>query len=199
MSDRFAQIGTEDKISLAIDFESSNVSIAARKIEASAKITTIKLLMVPCTSGATRFAIADDDQLTRSEKFTKSRRESRWWSSSPLLHFRRGILLFLFYVPSYPQSSSAYSRRTGRSREFLFSQGVVGKSRRASGRKGVTDTLLSDRSGNSFRAWKPAGTSFSWYDAAHPPRSRNYACWIESLKNGGRGSRIESACQPDSG
>jgi len=101
-------------------------------------------------------------QLTRDEKFTKSRWESCWWSSSPLLHFHRGILLFLLYVPSCPVLATSRSRRTGRFRGFLFSQGVVGKSRGASGRKGVTDTL-STRSGNSFRVQKPAGTSFSWY------------------------------------
>lgn len=110
--------------------------------------------------------------------------------------FKRGILLFLLYVPSCPVLSTSRSRRTGRSRGFLFSQGVVGKSRSISGRKGVTDTL-SARSGNSFRARKPAGyfLFLMVYGVAHPPRSRNYAYRIESSGNGGRSPRDELVCQ----
>jgi len=67
-------------------------------------------------------------------------------TSEPLVVFPPHYAVFDdcdFIIPplrALVQSSSSRSRRTGRSREFLFSQGVAGKSRRASGRKGVTNT-----------------------------------------------------------
>lgn len=114
--------------------------------------------------------------------------------SSPLLRPQRGILLFLLYVPSCPVLATSRLHQTGRSRGFLFSQGVVGKSRGASGRKRVTDIL-------SMRCIPFSGIPFAPENlpvlpfpdgicgTTHPPRSRNYACRIESSRNGGRSPR----------
>lgn len=89
------------------------------------------------------------------------------------------------------QSSSSRSRRrpVGPRVPFILTGGSLGKAGAHQEEKGLPTHALEAKSGNSFRARKtcrPLPFPDAHHGATHPPRSRNYACRIESSRHGGR-------------
>lgn len=88
-----------------------------------------------------------------------------------------------------PVLATSRSRRTGRSRGFCSRRGSLGKAGMHQEEKGLP---THSRRGREFLL-RPKTCQYFLFlmvysicGTAHPPRSRNYACRIESSKNGGR-------------
>jgi hypothetical protein len=109
--------------------------------------------MTPCTSGAQLDSrdctLADDDGPTNSriENHEIATREEPlvvlFLPTPSLVHDLAFYYIPPLRMPSHPVLFVSLAPETGRSASFFFfysRRGVVGKSRRASGRKGVTDT-----------------------------------------------------------